>query len=95
MNLLKPFRKSSLIYLSSLLFFVVSCTQYEPIKNAQREMDYSLHQLYKSQPQLNIDYISIQIQNKSTEELSQALLDIVNEANGTNISLPGVVLILL
>ena len=95
MNLLKPFRKSSLIYLSSLLFFVVSCTQYEPIKNAQREMDYSLHQLYKSQPQLNIDYISIQIQNKSTEELSQALLDIVNEANGTNISLPEVVLILL
>ena len=78
-----------------MLFFVVSCTQYEPIKNAQREMDYSLHQLYKSQPQLNIDYISIQIQNKSTEELSQALLDIVNEANGTNISLPGVVLILL
>lgn len=55
-------------------------------------MDYSLHQLYKSQPQLNIDYISIQIQNKSTEELSQALLDIVNEANGTNISLPEVVL---
>lgn len=44
----------------------MSCTQYEPIKNAQREMDYSLHQLYKSQPQLNIDYISIQIQNKST-----------------------------
>jgi hypothetical protein len=88
MNILKSLRKSSLIVFSALLILLVSCSQYEPLRQAQRNFDYQLYEAYKSYPNSQINTNVLMNNKSSISKISQELLDAVNLEYGTNIILP-------
>ena len=92
MNILENLRKKTFTVFTALLVLVVSCTQYEPINQAQREFDNKLYDAFQNQPELKIDYASLQNRTANIEELSQALLDAVNAEYGTDVTLSELVL---
>ena len=92
MKLLKFFRKSSFIILSSMLIFIVSCTQYD-LNSSNQSFDYGAHISFISNKSLINSLISTKYSKSiSSKEISQDILNKVNIELGTNLAYPDLAL---